>query len=128
MASFVLRKIDSELWQRVRSRCRLAGVTVTQQLENLLADWLKENPMAVILYTAKFYYEDRDQGTWDETEIFDALTDEGAQNEALELANSAFQQPNGPIKARIELTSNNENVATIECERDDHSPTIYEHR
>ena len=40
MSSFILRKIDPELWQRVRSRCRSLGLIPKDLIERLLKDWL----------------------------------------------------------------------------------------
>lgn len=40
MASYVLRKIDSELWQRVRSRAADEGINVKDLIEQLLVTWL----------------------------------------------------------------------------------------
>ena len=40
MASFVLRKIDVELWRTMRKRCRRQDVKPTAIIESLLRSWL----------------------------------------------------------------------------------------
>jgi len=44
MASYIIRKIDPELWKRVRAKAALEGRTVRQVIEALIASWLKETP------------------------------------------------------------------------------------
>lgn len=41
MASYILRKIDPELWKQVKSKAAAEGVSLKTLIERLLNDWLK---------------------------------------------------------------------------------------
>lgn len=41
MPSYILRKIDTELWKHVKARAALEQTTIKALIERLLAQWLK---------------------------------------------------------------------------------------
>ena len=43
MASFILRKIDDDLWRRVKSKAALQGTSIKALIETLLKTWLGES-------------------------------------------------------------------------------------
>lgn len=46
MGSYILRKIDEDLWRRVKSKAALEGTTLKALIERLLAGWLADTPGA----------------------------------------------------------------------------------
>ena len=42
MASYILRKIDTELWQAVREKASAHGINIKTLVEQLLRAWLKQ--------------------------------------------------------------------------------------
>ncbi len=41
MASYILRKIDPDLWHRVKMKALKEKITIKTLIETLIADWLK---------------------------------------------------------------------------------------
>jgi len=41
MSSYILRKIDAELWRHVKAKAALEQTSIKALIEGLLRDWLK---------------------------------------------------------------------------------------
>lgn len=42
MSSYILRRIDPDLWQRVKVKAVKEQITVREVIERLLKDWIKK--------------------------------------------------------------------------------------
>ena len=43
MSSYILRKIDPELWKQVKSKAALVPISIKALIEQLLSEWLKQD-------------------------------------------------------------------------------------